>query len=404
MMAQDWVEAWEGWDDMAAEGTDAVALQCAERFLHIAGAAEPLRRRSDDDRLQQLETQGLFLQTAESHGANNCLIDSLLLGLTAANLTPNATKYSMAERKRMCARCRKHLRRQYGTPVGTYLDGRADAPHILDFFLRQEWRQDVSVRVHFYDCLDAGQVLENQEELAFVDYTVGTRLIYDRINVHVYNHTTPSGRGYHFDVLIPQDLSAAPTEAAASHERSRSPAKGTSSGSVAAVGPLERSSSESQSVAQGGPLETSQETAEQSSSSKDPPSKPQNQPNDPPAEGPSVSSDPLPVPKRRRGPGQTTEEAATVSPPSPTGVGTRGHVDPWPTPATPSRSGSEVGAADTDSVLSWDSHQSSEGSSAAPSLSEENHRHWRTWEDTEAMAIRDLGQQFRTKPLLPQLR
>ncbi|CAK9060177.1 unnamed protein product, partial [Durusdinium trenchii] len=172
-----------GWDDMAAEGTDAVALQCAERFLHIAGAAEPLRRRSDDDRLQQLETQGLFLQTAESHGANNCLIDSLLLGLTAANLTPNATKYSMAERKRMCARCRKHLRRQYGTPVGTYLDGHADAPHILDFFLRQEWRQDVSVRVHFYDCLDAGQVLENQEELAFVDYTVGPSVSSDPLPV-----------------------------------------------------------------------------------------------------------------------------------------------------------------------------------------------------------------------------
>ena len=377
---------------LASEGTDAVAMRCAERFLHIAGADEPLRRRSDDDRIQQPETQGLFLQTAESHGVSNCLIDSLLLALTAANLTPNAIWYSRAERKRMCARCREHLHRQYGTPVGTYLDGHADAPHILDFFLRQEWRQDVSVRVHFYDCLDAGQVLDNREELAFVDYTVGTRLIYDRINVHVYNHTTPSGRGYHFDVLIPQDFSAAPTEAAASHARSRSPAKGTSSGSVAALGPLQRSSSESQSVAQGGPVETSQEMADRSSSSKDPPSKPQNQPNDganrSPAEGPSVSSDdPLPVPKRRRSSGHATEPAAVASPQSPTAAGTGGHVDPWPTPATPSHSGSEVGAANTDSVLSWDSQQSSEGSSAAPSLAEELHRQWCTWEDKESMAI-----------------
>ena len=336
---------------------------------------------------------------------NNCLIDSLLLALTAANLTPNAARYSKAERKRMCARCREHLRRQYGTPVGTYLDGHADAPHILDFLLRHEWRKDVSVRVHFYDCLDAGQVLENQDELAFVDYTVGTKLIYDRIHVHVYNHTTPSGRGYHFDVLIPQQSSAAPIEEAASHARSRSPARQTSSSSTVAAGPLEYSSSQSHSVAPGGAWETRQELAHRNSSSEDPPSAPLNQPNNdadrPPAEGMSVSSDPLPTPRRRRGSGQTTAPDATVRPSSPTAVGTRGHVDPWPTPATPSHSGSEVGAADTDSVLSWDSHQSSDGSSAAPSLSEENHLHWRTLEDAEAMAIRDLGQQFRTKPLLP---
>ena len=43
--AQDWVEAWEGWDEMAAESTD-VALLCAERFLHIAGHQKVRRRPS----------------------------------------------------------------------------------------------------------------------------------------------------------------------------------------------------------------------------------------------------------------------------------------------------------------------------------------------------------------------
>ena len=155
LLAQDWVQTWQGWDEMADQETDAVAMQCAERFLQIVGANVSLRRQSDDERLQDLAAHGLFLQTAASHGVNNCLIDSLLLTLTAEDLIPNGQRYSKAERKRLCARCRAHLGQQYGTPEGTYLDGHRDAPRILDFFLRQQWQQDVSVRVHFYDSLNA---------------------------------------------------------------------------------------------------------------------------------------------------------------------------------------------------------------------------------------------------------
>ena len=77
--------------------------------------------------------------------------------------------------------------------------------------------------------------------------------------------------------------------------------------------------------------------------------------------------------------------------------------DPWPAPATPPcSSGSEVGVADTESVVSWKfPHQSSEGSSAAPSLALEPERAWCTLEDEHLEQIHAISRQFRAKPLLP---
>ena len=95
-------------------------------------------------------------------------------------------------------------------------------------FLRQEWRQEVSVRVHLYDSLNAASLMHNPEDLACVDYTVGDRLIYERINLHLYNHALRLGRGYDFDALIP--LPERSTEAPRGSERSRSPARAMPSG------------------------------------------------------------------------------------------------------------------------------------------------------------------------------
>ena len=81
---------------------------------------------------------------------------------------------------------------------------------------------------------------------------------------------------------------------------------------------------------------------------------------------------------------------------------TAANQDPWPAPATPPcSSGSDVGFADTESVLSWNSHQSSEGSSAAPSLALEPERAWCTLEDQHLEQIQTISRQLRTKPLLP---
>lgn len=87
---------------------------------------------------------------------NNCLIDSLLLGLLLKGLSPR--NYSMAERKALCATCREELRLRQGVPHGVRLDGHRDTPRILDIFLRQLWKQDISVQVFFHDCLDHAEL------------------------------------------------------------------------------------------------------------------------------------------------------------------------------------------------------------------------------------------------------
>ena len=118
-----------------------------------------------------------------------------------AGLAP--ARLSIAERQRLCAACRERLRIQYGVPSGIYLDGHRDAPRILDFFLREQWKQDVSVRVLFYDALDHEELELADEELQHIDFTWGNRMIYERIVLRVYNQTLPTGQGYHFDALVP---------------------------------------------------------------------------------------------------------------------------------------------------------------------------------------------------------
>ena len=62
-------------------------------------------------------------------------------------------------------------------------------------------------------------------------------------------------------------------------------------------------------------------------------------------------------------PNLPTASPATAEAASEPGNPTAPNQDPWPAPATPPcSSGSEVGFADTESVVSWNSHQSSEGS------------------------------------------
>ena len=172
----------------------------AERLLQIAGVNMPLNMMTNACRLQELTARGLHLKVASSHGVNNCLIDSLLLCLVNKGLTPQ--EYTMAERKALCATCPEDLCVRHGVPRGVYLDGHRDTPRILDLFVRRLWKLDVSVRVFFYDCMDHGELGMASTELSHVDFTWGDRVVYERQTLHVYNHTDPTGQGYHFDALV----------------------------------------------------------------------------------------------------------------------------------------------------------------------------------------------------------
>eukprot|EP00438_Fugacium_kawagutii_P019964 Skav200587 [mRNA] locus=scaffold1051:191696:199950:- [translate_table: standard] len=124
-----------------------------------------------------------------------------LLRIAGMNV-PTCTK-SNEQRLRELEECRAHLRDEYGVARGVYLDGHRDIPRILNYFLRLRWQQDVSVRVRLYDALAHGELGEAAQELDFVDFTWGDRVVYERVMLHIYNHTVPSGQGYHFDALLP---------------------------------------------------------------------------------------------------------------------------------------------------------------------------------------------------------
>ena len=228
LLAQEWVDSWQGWTELQANGSDSVAAAVAERFLRIAGANVPVRMTSNRERLRQLEEEGLDLKIASSHGVNNCLIDSLLLGLTLTGIVPQ--KYSVGERASVCAMCRENLLHEHGTPLGVYLDRHRDTPRILSFFFRELWAAEIAIRVYFHDCLDQAALGGAAAELAYVDFTRGAPPSDRQHTLYVYNHTDSTGKGYHFDALVrlplrENDWSSASQETAAAVSAQESAAR-----------------------------------------------------------------------------------------------------------------------------------------------------------------------------------
>ena len=199
LLRQDWVPGWEGWNELCVDPMDEKAFELAERFLRVAKANVPIAVKSNRDRLIELAQEGLCWTPAHPHGANNCLIDALLLGLMNQRLAPQSL--TRQQRGKYCADCREHLRKQYGTPLGVYLDAHEQTCRILEYFLGKVWLQDVCVRVHLYDPLDRKDLGLHAHELEIIEYDKGRRRISDRVHLHVYNHVHADGTGYHFDAL-----------------------------------------------------------------------------------------------------------------------------------------------------------------------------------------------------------
>jgi hypothetical protein len=207
LWAQEWVQRWDGWKELEEDSSDDMAIELAHRFLSIAGMNAPIKRKSNRQRLKELETQkGLRLQAASSHGVNNCLIDALLLGLVAQGLAPGGM--TLAKREALCAACRAVLHKEQGVPFGVYLDGHRDTPRILQFFTGHVWKVDASVRVCLYDALDHAELGLRPHELDHVDVECG-RGASSRAVLHVYNQTVATGQGYHFDALLDESATVA---------------------------------------------------------------------------------------------------------------------------------------------------------------------------------------------------
>ena len=202
LFAQDWVSTWAVWKDIGPDATDVKFEAVAQNFMQIAFEQLPLNRKTDAERLRELQASGLQRWPAAHHGVNNCLIDAMLLTLAASNIVPG--NMGRKHRRQLCAACRYHLWQNHGTPSRIYLDAHRDAPRILAFFLERTWNRPVAVCVHLYDRFDHGDLqLLHAHRVDSLDYTHPQCKGGKVHNVHIYNHTDASGNGYHFDALLP---------------------------------------------------------------------------------------------------------------------------------------------------------------------------------------------------------
>ena len=190
LWAQEWVQGWEGWKELEEDGSDDMAIELAHRFLRIAGMNIPRKRKSNRERIKDLEMQkGLRLQVAAAHGVNNCLIDALLLGLVAKGLAPQGM--TLAKWEEVCAACRAALHEQHGVPFGVYLDGHRESGHPANPSVLHGGALESGCfcRVCLYDALDHAELGLGPHELEYVDVECGRGAAARGAVLHVYNQT-----------------------------------------------------------------------------------------------------------------------------------------------------------------------------------------------------------------------
>ena len=205
LLKQNWVPEWTGWEELRAQASDDQCFALAQRFKAVAQANQPQGSKSNDARIAELQTQGLKLVIASPHGENNCLIDTLLLGM--AHLRVLQIPTDIDSRQRICAACREFLKAAYGTPKGVFLDALIEAPRILEYFTTVRWQRSVYLKVRIYDRLDhdeLGLAPEDDVNVFTFDGRKPQQPV-DTHDVHIYCHTADEGHGnaYHFDLLWP---------------------------------------------------------------------------------------------------------------------------------------------------------------------------------------------------------
>ena len=203
VLGQSWVPTWDGWKELR---------QCAtiwERLCDIAQQNAPYQSKTDTQALQALASEGFMWRKALSHGVNNCLIDSLMLCLSHEHILPNNLTTDVTARRRVAAACRKHLIQEIGDEVAPgsnglfpFLDAHRDGPRIVDFsfhWFRVAARTNVLIHVH--DRFGEHAAGADWNKIAvnlghgYPQQTV--------LQLHIYNHTSVRGSGYHFDSLLP---------------------------------------------------------------------------------------------------------------------------------------------------------------------------------------------------------
>ena len=209
VLGQSWVPTWDGWKELRQCATERCCVAIAERLCDIAQQNAPYQSKTDTQALQALASEGFMWRKAVSHGVNNCLIDSLMLCLSYEHILPNNLTTDVTARRRVAAACRKHLIQEIGDEVAPgsnglfpFLDAHRDGPRIVDFLFH--WFRVVArsnMLIHVHDRFGEHAAGADWNKIAvnlghgYPQQTV--------LQLHIYNHTSIRGRGYHFDSLLP---------------------------------------------------------------------------------------------------------------------------------------------------------------------------------------------------------
>ena len=216
LLQQEWAKEWHGWADVATAKTDSAMLHLAQRLLRLAETNAAVEVPSNEERLEMLRREGWRLCHGHAHGANNCLLDSLLVALADAEVLPRSLHNNVSRRAKACAACRAtfvhgpnaslHPQERDWRGRGTanaraYLEldrhGPPAAMFLYEYITGRAWPATVAVDVIVYTRFDNA----NMNPEAWPLRLGGGMRPADCV-VRLYNHMDERGNGYHFDALV----------------------------------------------------------------------------------------------------------------------------------------------------------------------------------------------------------
>ena len=166
---------------------------------------------------RHLERHDLKVFPSETHGRNDCLIDSLLLALCNAGLVLPAL--TISARSSICAAVRRHLVREHGVPdCNGYLEHDKHVPAIFEFLRAQQtdiWVDaatigTVELTVIVFDRFNGRRVSDSngvEDELAPSEpLCIAARQEGEpsHVQVQLYCCTHRDGAGWHYEWIAPK--------------------------------------------------------------------------------------------------------------------------------------------------------------------------------------------------------
>ena len=169
-------------------------------------AADGALVRTEEGFRQELRKHGYIVQPSETHGANQCLIDSLVLALRHAGLA--AEDPSVPNRRDVCMRVREHLVKNHGASTHGYLahdDHVRSAFEYLRLNERIFWRD--GVRPDLIECTlivfdrftCRAELVPTEPVLIPARVAEASRHEVRHVQVALFACTGLNGNGYHYE-------------------------------------------------------------------------------------------------------------------------------------------------------------------------------------------------------------